>query len=121
MIIVGSNLNQVIPAMPPSVEKYESQRENLNKLKIKVLQLRNRLGRQKRIRGLNERSLKAGKKRADKVEGLLIEMQTDLISLKGRLQEELDELGELLSSFSMYISYADVCVIPFKSNLLLLC
>jgi hypothetical protein len=97
--LVCSNLGQVIPAMPPSVEKYESQRENLNKLKIKVLQLRNRLGRQKRIRGLNELNFKAGEKRADKVEGLLIEMQTDLASLKGRLQEELDELGELRNAF----------------------
>jgi hypothetical protein len=94
---------QVIPTVPPSVEKYESKRENLNKLKIKVLQLRNRLGRQKRIRGLNERSLEAGKKRADKVEGLLVEMQTDLSSLKGRLQDELNELGTLAYYSSPFI------------------
>lgn len=67
----------------------------MNKLKIKVLQLRNRLGRQKKVRSLNERSLEAGKKRADKVESLLMEMQTDLTSLKGRLQEELNELRKL--------------------------
>lgn len=83
--------------MPTSVEKYESQRENLNKLKIKVLQLRNRLGRQKKIRSLNERNLKSGEKRAHKMEELLVEMQTDLTNLKGRLQEELNELGELLN------------------------
>ena len=80
--------------MMPSLEKYECQKEHLNKLKIKVLQLRNRLGRQKRIRGINELNLEAGKKRSDKVEGLLVEMQTDLSILKGRLQEELNELGE---------------------------
>lgn len=85
--------SQVIPVMPPSIEKYQSQKESLNKLKIKVLQLRNRLGRQKKIRGLNERSLKSGEKRAHKMEELLVEMQTDLTSLKGRLQEELNELG----------------------------
>ncbi|KAL3786491.1 hypothetical protein HJC23_010657 [Cyclotella cryptica] len=80
-------------AVPPSVEKYESQKEKLNRLKIKVLQLRNRLSRQKKIRILNERSLKAGENRAERVEGLLMEMQADLRCLKERLQDELNELG----------------------------
>ena len=75
------------------LRKFEARREEMNRLKGKVLQLRNRLGRQKRLRSLNERSLHAGKARAHKVEGLLLEMQMDLKNLKGRLQEELTELG----------------------------
>lgn len=89
----GIQAVEVRPVMPPSVRQFESKKEETNRLKIKVMQLRNRLGRQKRIRGLNERSLVAGKNRALKVEGLLTEMQVDLQSLKGRLQEELNELG----------------------------
>lgn len=77
----------------------------MNRLKIKVLQLRNRLVRQKKIRSLNERSLEVGKKRADKVESLLVEMQTDLKSLKGRLQEELNELGRLFSTKNFMHEY----------------
>ena len=71
----------------------ESRHEEMNVLKGKVLQLRNRLGRQKRLRSLNERGLVAGKSRAKKVEGLLLEMQMDLKNLKGRLAEELTQLG----------------------------
>ena len=59
-----------------------------------MLQLRNRLTRQKLLRRLNERSLIAGKIKADKLEDLLLEMQMDLKSLKGRLQDELHEIGE---------------------------
>lgn len=88
-----ANLQQVILAIPPSVEKYQSQKEELNRLNIKVLQLRNRLSRQKKIRILNERSLKAGETRSQRVEGLLLEMQADLRCLKERLQDELNELG----------------------------
>ena len=58
------------------------------------MQLRNRLIRQKRLRGLNERSLIVGKSRSHKVEGLLLEMQMDLKNLKERLQDELMELGK---------------------------
>ena len=75
------------------LKKLEARQEEMNRLKGKVLQLRNRLGRQKRLRSLNERSLRAGKTRAHKVEGLLLEMQVDLRNLKGRLREELNELG----------------------------
>lgn len=81
--------------MPPAVLPHESRAEEINALKGKVLQLRNRLGRQKRLRSLNERSLVAGKGRSHKVEGLLLEMQMDLKNLKERLQDELNELGEL--------------------------
>lgn len=67
-----------------------------------MLQLRNRLSRQKRIRDLNQRSLKSGENRADKVEGLLMEMQSDLRSLKERLQVELNDLG-MLSSADIFV------------------
>ena len=80
--------------MSSDVKLYESQQEEMNQLKGKVMQLRNRLGRQKRLRSLNERSLVAGKSRSHKVEGLLLEMQMDLKNLKERLQDELHEIGE---------------------------
>lgn len=79
--------------MTANLRTPESRHEEMNVLKGKVLQLRNRLGRQKRLRSLNERSLVAGKSRAKKVEGLLLEMQMDLKNLKGRLAEELTQLG----------------------------
>ena len=80
--------------MPSTIRPYESRKEEMNALKGKVLQLRNRLGRQKRLRSLNEQSLVTGKSRAKKVERLLHEMEKDLKTLKGRLQDELNDLGE---------------------------
>eukprot|EP00584_Thalassiosira_punctigera_P018578 CAMPEP_0172554910 /NCGR_PEP_ID=MMETSP1067-20121228/56996_1 /TAXON_ID=265564 ORGANISM="Thalassiosira punctigera, Strain Tpunct2005C2" /NCGR_SAMPLE_ID=MMETSP1067 /ASSEMBLY_ACC=CAM_ASM_000444 /LENGTH=941 /DNA_ID=CAMNT_0013343377 /DNA_START=227 /DNA_END=3052 /DNA_ORIENTATION=- len=84
---------RVIPTMSEDVETFEAQQEEINQLKGKVMQLRNRLSRQKKLRSLNERSLVAGKSRAHKVEGLLLEMQMDLRTLKERLQDELNEIG----------------------------
>jgi hypothetical protein len=43
---------------------------------------------------LNEQSVIAGKHRAKKMERLLLEMQVDLRTLKGRLQTELTDLGK---------------------------
>ena len=86
-----------IPTMPSALGVYESRQEEINTLKGKVLQLRNRLSRQNRLRGLNEHSLVAGKSRANKAEELLLEMQMDLKNLKGRLQDELTELGKYLA------------------------
>ena len=83
--------------MPSALGVYESRQEEINTLKGKVLQLRNRLSRQNRLRGLNEHSLVAGKSRANKAEELLLEMQMDLKNLKGRLQDELTELGKYLA------------------------
>ncbi len=37
------------------VQRLEARREEMNRLRGKAMQLRNRLGRQKRLRGLNER------------------------------------------------------------------
>lgn len=83
----------VLPKVTPSVKKVEARREELNELRGKVAQLRNRLGRQKRLRSLNERSYVAGKDRGVRAEGLLMEMKLDLTSLKDRLREELLDLG----------------------------
>ena len=80
--------------MPSSLSDYESRREEMNVLKGKVMQMRNRLVRQKRLRSLNEQSVIAGKHRAKKMERLLLEMQVDLRTLKGRLQTELTDLGK---------------------------
>lgn len=84
--------------MPHDLKTFETQREELNSVKIEVMQLRNRLSRQKRVRSLNERSLAAGKNRSRKVEGLLSEMHMDLSNLKERLQAELRELGRQYTS-----------------------
>lgn len=92
--------------MPSTIRPYESRKEEMNALKGKVLQLRNRLGRQKRLRSLNEQSLVTGKSRAKKVERLLHEMEKDLKTLKGRLQDELNELGE------PFVVYVFVMVYP---------
>ena len=83
--------------MPSSLSDYESCREEMNVLKGKVMQMRNRLVRQKRLRKLNEQSVIAGNHRAKKMERLLLEMQEDLQTLKGRLQTELTDLGKFFS------------------------
>eukprot|EP00571_Detonula_confervacea_P001265 CAMPEP_0172318422 /NCGR_PEP_ID=MMETSP1058-20130122/34814_1 /TAXON_ID=83371 /ORGANISM="Detonula confervacea, Strain CCMP 353" /LENGTH=1146 /DNA_ID=CAMNT_0013033253 /DNA_START=171 /DNA_END=3611 /DNA_ORIENTATION=+ len=92
-VVYEADKPRVMPTMSPALLPYESRSEEINQLKGKVLQLRNRLGRQKRLRNLNERSLEAGKGRSLKVEGLLVEMQMDLKVLKERLEDELNELG----------------------------
>ena len=84
---------QVMVTMSSNLRAVEARKEEINVLKGKALQLRNRLGRQKRLRSQNERSLVAGKHRAHKVETLLLEMQMDLKNLKGRLHKEVLDLG----------------------------
>mmetsp|Transcript_27914 Transcript_27914/g.41162 ORF Transcript_27914/g.41162 Transcript_27914/m.41162 type:complete len:1196 (+) Transcript_27914:66-3653(+) len=81
------------PCVPPVFKQWEEQRYDIYQLKGKVLQLRNELHRQRKIRHVNERSYSAGKERSERVEGLLLEMKADLKSLKDRLQDELEELG----------------------------
>ncbi len=65
----------------------------MRQLQGKVMQLRNKVYRQKRIRYLNERSSVSGDDRRRRFEVLLSDMKSDLDSLKGRLKEELNELG----------------------------
>ena len=93
--------------MPAALRPHEARREEINALRGKVLQLRNRLGRQKQLRILNERALVAGKSKERKVEGLLLEMQMDLKNLKERLQDELNELGKFL----LYLKLSSIITI----------
>eukprot|EP00984_Skeletonema_dohrnii_P016838 scaffold7538_cov115-Skeletonema_dohrnii-CCMP3373.AAC.1 len=92
-VVYETTTPRIIPDMPADLKKYESQKEDLNRYQARVMQLRHRLGRQKRLRRLNERTLAEGKSRSHKVENLLLEMQMDLKNLKERLHGELSELG----------------------------
>lgn len=75
------------------MKKWEEEEQEFLILQADMLQLRNNLHRQKRIRLLNERTNTASAERYDRAEALVIEMRADLKSLKHRLDEELDELG----------------------------
>lgn len=92
-VVYETTTPRIIPDIPADLKKYESQKEDLNRYQARVMQLRHRLGRQKRLRRLNERTLTEGKSRSHKVENLLLEMQMDLKNLKERLHGELSELG----------------------------
>eukprot|EP00986_Skeletonema_menzelii_P020303 scaffold30769_cov160-Skeletonema_menzelii.AAC.5 len=92
-VIYETTTPRIIPDIPEDLKKYESQKEDLNRYQARVMQLRHRLGRQKRLRRFNERSLAEGKSRSHKIENLLLEMQMDLKNLKERLHGELSELG----------------------------
>ena len=100
--------NRDLIPVPPSVREMEDEREENLDLQAKVLQLRNQLYRQRRIRTLNERTYTATQERASRVESLVAEMRTDLKSLKGRLDLEIRDLGvsekeaeSILTSFYM--------------------
>jgi hypothetical protein len=71
----------------------DDEQEHLT-LQASVLQTRNALVRQKRIRLLNERTSIATTERYNRAEDLVAEMRSDLKSLKHRLEEELKELGK---------------------------
>jgi hypothetical protein len=75
------------------VKDFEECRQESYILQAKVMQLRNQLYRQRKIRTLNERTFHATRDRSTRVESLVAEMRTDLKSLKYRLDEELKELG----------------------------
>jgi len=62
-------------------------------LQASVLQLKNALYRQRRIRALNERTATSMNERYQRAEDLVSEMRSDLKSLKRRLGDELKELG----------------------------
>jgi hypothetical protein len=79
--------------VPHGIKKLEEQRQEHLILQARVLQLRNQLYRQRRIRMLNERTYAASQERASRVESLVAEMRTDLKSLKGRLDLEIRDLG----------------------------
>jgi len=92
-VVYEADKPRIMVTMSDNLRQAEARQEEMSVLKGKVLQLRNKLGRQKRLRSLNERSLIAGKNKANKVEGLLLEMQMDLKNLKTRLHKEVTDLG----------------------------
>ena len=79
--------------MPPHYKRWESDREELRTLQGKVMQLKNAVYRQRRIRVMNEKNNAFAQNRRDRFEALLSEMKSDLDILKDRLKEELTELG----------------------------
>ena len=62
-------------------------------LRASVLQLKNKLYRQRRIGALNKRTTNSMTDRYQRAEDLVSEMRSDLKSLKRRLGDELEELG----------------------------
>lgn len=92
-ILTGRVFQPQNAGVPADFKSWEKEQEELCTLQASVLQLRNELYRQRRIRLLNERTFASTRDRALKVEGLVSEMRTDLKSLTLRLEEELHELG----------------------------
>jgi hypothetical protein len=75
------------------VKKWEKEEQEFLTLQADMLQLKNALYRQRRIRLLNEKTNTTSSERCDRAEALVAEMRADLKSLKHRLDEELSELG----------------------------
>ncbi|GAX20817.1 hypothetical protein FisN_7Hh130 [Fistulifera solaris] len=88
--VVGIRNNR---SLPKEMAVMESLSEDKILLQAKVNHLRNKLQRQRRIRVMNERTLGSTQERAAKVESFVLEMRSDLKSLKMRLSEEIRELG----------------------------
>lgn len=88
--VLGSVSNDGVPVV---IRKNEDDNQDEIGLRASVLQLRNELYRQRRVRMLNERTLASTKERATRVETLVAEMRTDLKTLKRRLDEEVAVLG----------------------------
>ncbi|GAX11751.1 hypothetical protein FisN_7Lh130 [Fistulifera solaris] len=88
--VVGIRNNR---SVPKEMAVMESLSEDKILLQAKVNHLRNKLQRQRRIRVMNERTLGSTQERAAKVESFVLEMRSDLKSLKMRLSEEIRELG----------------------------
>lgn len=76
------------------LREWEDEEQEFLTLQASVLQLRNALVRQKRIRLLNERTNAATADRYSRSAELVAEMRSDLKSLKHRLEEEVRELGK---------------------------
>lgn len=88
--VLGTKSNM---GVPNDVRKLEDQRQEHLNLKAKVLQLRNQLYRQRRIRLLNEKTYASSQERSSRVESLVAEMRLDLKNLKGRLDLEIRDFG----------------------------
>lgn len=81
------------PGVTRDIRKWEDDEQEYLTLRSSVLQLKNALHRQRRIRILNERTSASMNERYQRSQELVTEMRTDLKSLKKRLSEELAELG----------------------------
>lgn len=79
--------------MTKDIREWEDDEQEYLTLRASVLQLKNVLYRQRRIRILNERTSVSMDDRYQRAEELVSEMRSDLKSLKHRLEEELSELG----------------------------
>jgi hypothetical protein len=88
--VVGIRNNR---SVPKEMAVMESLSEDKILLQAKVNHLKNKLQRQRRIRVMNERTLGSTQERAAKVELFVMEMRSDLRSLKMRLTDEIRELG----------------------------
>jgi len=88
--ILGKKNNR---GVPKKFREWEDIRDEISVLHAQVLQRRNEIARQRRIRLMNEKSLSTACDKSNRVENLVIEMRTDLKSLKDRLDYELIELG----------------------------
>jgi hypothetical protein len=81
------------PGVTKEIRKWEDDEQEYLTLQGSILQLKNALYRQRRIRILNERTSASMNDRYQRAEELVSEMRSDLKSLKRRLGEELNELG----------------------------
>lgn len=88
--VLGEKSNQ---GVTEEFRKWEDDEQEFLTLQASVLQFRNALVRQKRIRLLNEKTNSATADRYIRSAELVAEMRSDLKSLKHRLEEELNELG----------------------------
>lgn len=104
------------PNVPKEYRKWESDREKLRTLQGEAQQLRNAVFRQKRIRFLNEKNATTAQNRRGKFEKELFDMNSDLDTMKERLNEELKELGidqtkarQLLAEYYKMDEIDDAC------------
>eukprot|EP00531_Pseudo-nitzschia_arenysensis_P001014 CAMPEP_0116146644 /NCGR_PEP_ID=MMETSP0329-20121206/17281_1 /TAXON_ID=697910 /ORGANISM="Pseudo-nitzschia arenysensis, Strain B593" /LENGTH=905 /DNA_ID=CAMNT_0003642419 /DNA_START=149 /DNA_END=2866 /DNA_ORIENTATION=+ len=81
------------PGVSNEFRKWEDDEQEYLNLQASVLQLKNKLYRQRRIGILNKRTTNSMNDRYLRAEELVSEMRTDLKSLKRRLGDELKELG----------------------------
>jgi hypothetical protein len=88
--ILGDKSN---PGVTKEIRQWEDDEQEYLTLRANVLQLKNALYRQRRIRILNERTCASMNDRYHRAEELVSEMRSDLKTLKHRLEEELTELG----------------------------
>ena len=112
--ILGTKQNQ---GLPQGFREWEDSKCELSVLRATMLQKRNELNRQRRIRQFNEMALSTTSEKSLRMEVLVHEMRTDLKSLKDRLDDELAELHlgtdlaeNLLSSYYQAQEKPNFCI-----------